>query len=1136
MRRWVLVLTMAAGVSAAGCDGDESPGASDGGAVDSGPDGSVGGPDMAPDPRLDLGLDMAADDGSTPVCGDGRLEGDEQCDDGGQVGGDGCDAECRLEPETCGDGALDEGESCDDGNRAAGDGCDPGCRSEVVDVSAGGLFEGFMLRGEVDLYRFDLALPARVTLQTSDGAEGCPGDTVLTLYAGDDADRELIVQNDDGPPEIGECSRIYYLLEPGVYSLDASFKQEADGPTPSLSYVLAVGFGGDCGNERVEVGEECDDGNRADGDGCDADCAQEFGPVCGDGEVEGDEGCDDGNRESGDGCDADCALEPACGDGDLDEGEGCDDGNRDPGDGCDADCAVEAACGDGVLDPGESCDDGGRVDGDGCDAMCRIEPGCGNGWLEAGEECDDGNLEPRDGCSAACRVEVPMCGDGWQDDGEACDDGNRVAGDGCDGACRVEVAVCGNGELEPGESCDDGNVDPGDGCADDCRIEPDPVCGNGAVEMGEVCDDGNRVAGDGCDPDCQPEAEQRCGNGVLEGEEECDDGNLNVGDGCAPNCTFEPVCGDGQLEGVEQCDDGNRVAGDGCAPNCTLEPDQVCGNGIVEGDEECDDGNRFFGDGCGGDCVFERIPECGNDFLDRNEECDDGNREAGDGCGPNCRLEGDPACGNGVVELGEECDDGGLVGGDGCDAQCGLEPMAVCGDGRTEGDEQCDDGGLEAGDGCDPTCRLEAAICGNGRVEQGEECDDGAAVGGDGCSADCRYETLAVAPGEPVGRVDLRAGSVHLYTLDLDVMRQVRVRTVRNGGCGADVFDLRVIALPGGQQVGADVGDVETAGCADWTGPLEPGSYRLEVRSAGGDAGGYALFVDFLGLCGNGAIEADETCDDGNLEPGDGCDAVCAREDTLVTTPGAYPGGFAAGGQDVFTLELQAVALVTLETSDGADGCPGNTFMTLGRVLAGGQVQALTADDDRGLDLCSRISLRLQPGTYRVVVSHPQGAAIPMYALEVDLRGACGDSILEYGEQCDDANRADGDGCSGQCLAEYTPVLESGLFGAGAPPGGAVLFGFDLEAPTAVTVVTGDDALRGPGGPASCVGVDTLLELFEVRPVGLALVDSDDDGGFPPGCSRLERVLGPGAWRVRIRHPDGAALPEHRVYFDIRPQ
>jgi cysteine-rich repeat protein len=65
-----------------------------------------------------------------------------------------------------------------------------------------------------------------------------------------------------------------------------------------------------------------------------------------------------------------------------------------------------------------------------------------------------------------------------------------------------------------------------------------PTCGNGVLDPGEQCDDGNRSAGDGCSPACQLEI---CGNGVVEGNEQCDDGNAVDGDGCEASCAFTPI-------------------------------------------------------------------------------------------------------------------------------------------------------------------------------------------------------------------------------------------------------------------------------------------------------------------------------------------------------------------------------------------------------------------------------------------------------------------------------------------------------------------------------------------------------------------------------------------------------------------
>ncbi len=85
-------------------------------------------------------------------------------------------------------------------------------------------------------------------------------------------------------------------------------------------------------------------------------------PACGDGVVGTGEQCDDGNKTAGDGCNATCRIE-ACGNGVKDAGEQCDDGNKTAGDGCSATCRIEA-CGNGVDGRGRAVrrreQDGGR--------------------------------------------------------------------------------------------------------------------------------------------------------------------------------------------------------------------------------------------------------------------------------------------------------------------------------------------------------------------------------------------------------------------------------------------------------------------------------------------------------------------------------------------------------------------------------------------------------------------------------------------------------------------------------------------------------------------------------------------------------------------------------------------------------
>jgi cysteine-rich repeat protein len=142
-----------------------------------------------------------------------------------------------------------------------------------------------------------------------------------------------------------------------------------------------------CGNGVRSGTEQCDDGNTADGDGCDSNCTP---TACGNGVVTGGEQCDDGNTADGDGCDSNCTP-TACGNGIVTGSEECDDGNLVPGDGCQPDCTLQR-CGNGVLDPGEECDDGNLVDGDGCSATCRRQEICGDLEDEDGDglfDCED---------------------------------------------------------------------------------------------------------------------------------------------------------------------------------------------------------------------------------------------------------------------------------------------------------------------------------------------------------------------------------------------------------------------------------------------------------------------------------------------------------------------------------------------------------------------------------------------------------------------------------------------------------------------------------------------------------------------------------------------------------------------------
>ncbi|WP_375770547.1 lamin tail domain-containing protein [Archangium gephyra] len=68
-----------------------------------------------------------------PVCGNNEVEVGEACDDGNAVDGDGCQKDCSVTPPDqevlarCGNGVREISEACDDGNTVNGDGCDNTC-------------------------------------------------------------------------------------------------------------------------------------------------------------------------------------------------------------------------------------------------------------------------------------------------------------------------------------------------------------------------------------------------------------------------------------------------------------------------------------------------------------------------------------------------------------------------------------------------------------------------------------------------------------------------------------------------------------------------------------------------------------------------------------------------------------------------------------------------------------------------------------------------------------------------------------------------------------------------------------------------------------------------------------------------
>lgn len=272
-------------------------------------------------------------------CGDGSLDDSEACDDGNDEDDDGCSARCLI--EGCGDGVRDEGEACDDGNLEPADGCDFRCQlSRCGD-------------GQVDFGALNEECDDANVLSGDGCSSRCQVERNGVLCGNGQFD--LGEECEDGNRRDGDgCSSLCRGEFCGDGVTQPLRGEQCDGddvpPGPNgeaqrCENCQIVRCGN--GSVQIEVGEECDDGNRIDGDGCSQFCRIER---CGDFQIITPENCDDGNRISGDGCNSECRQE-FCGDGVVQPrlGELCDDDSAD----CQG-CIASRACVDGGVG-GEIC-------------------------------------------------------------------------------------------------------------------------------------------------------------------------------------------------------------------------------------------------------------------------------------------------------------------------------------------------------------------------------------------------------------------------------------------------------------------------------------------------------------------------------------------------------------------------------------------------------------------------------------------------------------------------------------------------------------------------------------------------------------------------------------------------------------
>lgn len=398
--------------------------------------------------------------------------------------------------------------------------------------------------------------------------------------------------------------------------------------------------------ESAEDGTACDD--PEDGICLDGGCVT---TSCGDGYVDGDAGeeCEDQNAVEGDGCDNDCRR--TCEMDDVgrctDDGEAC---NGDPVCESDFTCGTSAPLADGAF-----CAAPGSGATGTCQAGTCIPEGCGNGIIDSGEDCDDMNADDTDGCTVACEFtctsenEAMRCGDGDVCNGVetcdvtshtcqtgsalACDDGNACTADSCDpvaGCLNPLIDMDGDGEAPTtlgacGTDCDDSMATTCSGCSEICMDGLDNDC-NGTADDGLTtwyadCDgDGYAPGGTATVMDCTapPASTTGCSGGARQwitraptgGNVDCNDGNASVRPGATEIVGNER---DDNCDGVELCyrnsdGDSHRVSSTRTSSDSDCRDPGEARASLPSGD--CNDGDSS---------IYPSAPEtCDR----RDEDCD----------------------------------------------------------------------------------------------------------------------------------------------------------------------------------------------------------------------------------------------------------------------------------------------------------------------------------------------------------------------------------------------------------------------------------------------------------------------------------------------------------------------------------
>ncbi len=523
------------------------------------------------------------------------------------------------------------------------------------------------------------------------------------------------------------------------------------------------------------------------------------------------------------------------------------------------------------------------------------------------------------------------------------------------------------------------------GCGgdDESTASKTGVCGNGVIEFGEACD-GTEFGSKSCSSqgfaggtlsctfDCRAvntSACTSCGNNIIDAGETCDSANVGIA-----TCESQGLSGD-PLGCSADCMSYDTTS-------CTGGNNTLCGNGSIDAAQ---------GEVCDGELLA-------------NASCTTLNFDSGElRCSSTCTSfdtsrcisdNPDAVCGNSTVETGELCEDGQL-GRYSCTSEgyesgtlaCGLDCKSFitthcvaavatnCGNNTLDNGEDCDTAqmglstcsslGLGTGSlSCTNLCTYIYDAC----TGSGQSCEAPDTITASGASGDTsssgNNEVVSCLP-------EAKGGNDEVYRFILTQASGVLITTAVSGSIDTAI-EVRKASCTSGEVLGCNDDD-ETLASSLKLAYLEAGDYYLIVDTWDGDGeGAYTVQVDIQAggypRCGDGTIQNDlyELCDGTNI-PGKSCSDL----------------GFTGG-----TLKCGGACLSYDTSACTYGGSCGDNVIQAPELCDGSATPSLSCTDlgyVSGTPACSSDCMAVVPGS-------------------CSGRLNCGDSTLDYDENCDGAS------------------------------------------------------------------------------------------------------------------------------------